>query len=274
MASTKKTPAASKVEAPIDNRETFVSLQKNFADSDMPVEEKLRTLYELQAADSEIDKIIQLRGELPAEVNALEAEIATLKERSAGISAVIDQFNRNIADAKLSIAEHESVIEKYQRQLDTIQNSREYDSLNKEIENQELLRQIDEKTINDSRYEIGAKKAELEDIKDRLTIRNEDLKAKKAELETIVEETAKEEAVLRERRDACAAKIDNRTMSAYERIRASVNNHLAVVGIYNGDSCGGCFNTITPQRRVEIASNRKLIICEHCGRIIINPDFE
>ena len=274
MASTKKTPAASKVEAPIDNRETFVSLQKNFADSDMPVEEKLKTLYELQAADSEIDKIIQLRGELPAEVSALEAEIATLKERSAAISAVIDQFNRNIADAKLSIAEHESVIEKYQRQLDTIQNSREYDSLNKEIENQELLRQIDEKTINDSRYEIGAKKAELDEIKDRLTIRNEDLKAKKAELETIVEETTKEEAVLRERRDACAAKIDNRTMSAYERIRASVNNHLAVVGIYNGDSCGGCFNTITPQRRVEIASNRKLIICEHCGRIIINPDFE
>ena len=274
MASTKKTPAASKVEAPIDNRETFVSLQKNFADSDMPVEEKLKTLYELQAADSEIDKIIQLRGELPAEVSALEAEIATLKERSAAISAVIDQFNRNIADAKLSIAEHESVIEKYQRQLDTIQNSREYDSLNKEIENQELLRQIDEKTINDSRYEIGAKKAELDEIKDRLTIRNEDLKAKKAELETIVEETAKEEAVLRERRDACAAKIDNRTMSAYERIRESVHNHLAVVGIYNGDSCGGCFNTITPQRRVEIASNRKLIICEHCGRIIINPDFE
>ena len=274
MSSTKKTPAASKVEAPIDNRETFVSLQKNFADSDMPVEEKLKTLYELQAADSEIDKIIQLRGELPAEVSALEAEIATLKERSAAISAVIDQFNRNIADAKLSIAEHESVIEKYQRQLDTIQNSREYDSLNKEIENQELLRQIDEKTINDSRYEIGAKKAELDEIKDRLTIRNEDLKAKKAELETIVEETAKEEAVLRERRDACAAKIDARTMSAYERIRGSVHNHLAVVGIYNGDSCGGCFNTITPQRRVEIASNRKLIICEHCGRIIINPDFD
>ena len=274
MASTKKTPAASKVEAPIDNRETFVSLQKNFADSDMPVEEKLKTLYELQAADSEIDKIIQLRGELPAEVAALEAEITTLKERSAAISAVVDQFNRNIADAKLSIAEHESVIEKYQRQLESIQNSREYDSLNKEIENQELLRQIDEKTINDTRYEIGAKKAELDEIKDRLSIRTEDLKAKKAELETIVEETAKEEAVLRERRDSCAAKIDARTMSAYERIRASVRNHLAVVGIYNGDSCGGCFNTITPQRRVEIASNRKLIICEHCGRIIINPDFE
>ncbi|MBO4634851.1 MAG: hypothetical protein J5669_05720 [Bacteroidales bacterium] len=273
---TKKTTAAKavKVEAPIDNRETFVSLQKNFADSDMPVEEKLKTLYELQAADSEIDKIIQLRGALPAEVAALEDEIATLKERSAAITAVVDQYNRNIADAKLSIAEHEGIIQKYQHQLESIANSREYDSLNKEIENQELLRQIAEKTINDTRYEIANKKAELDELKDRLTIRTEDLKAKKAELETIVEETAKEEAVLRERREACAAKIDARTMSAYERIRASVHNHLAVVGIYNGDSCGGCFNTITPQRRVEIASNRKLIICEHCGRIIINPDFE
>ena len=274
MASTKKPTAAKKVEAPIDNRETFVSLQKSFADSDMPVEEKLKTLYQLQAADSEIDKILQLRGELPAEVAALEEEISTLKERSAALSAVVDQLNRNIADAKLSISEHESIIEKYQRQLETIANSREYDSLNKEIENQELLRQIDEKTINDTRFEIGAKKSEADELKDRLTIRQEDLKAKKEELENIVEETAKEEAVLRARREECAAKIDARTMSAYERIRESVHNHLAVVGIYNGDSCGGCFNTITPQRRVEIASNRKLIICEHCGRIIINPDFE
>ncbi|MBP5333214.1 MAG: hypothetical protein J6Y66_03495 [Bacteroidales bacterium] len=274
MATTKKPAAAKKVEAPIDQRETFVSLQKSFADSEIPVEEKLRTLYELQAADSEIDKIVQLRGELPAEVAALEEEIATLKERSAAIAAVVDQFNRNIADAKLSIAEHESIIEKYQRQLETIQNSREYDSLNKEIENQDLLRQIDEKTIADTRMEIADKKAALEEIKDRLTVRGEDLAAKKQELDTIVESTAKEEAVLQARREECAAKIDARTMSAYERIRASVRNHLAVVSIYNGDSCGGCFNTITPQRRVEIASNRRLIICEHCGRIIINPDFE
>ncbi len=272
MASTKKTTAA-KVQAPIDNHETFVSLQKSFADSDMPVEEKLKTLYELQAADSEIDKILQLRGELPEEVAALEEEIADLKERTAAISAVLDQYNRNIADAKLDIAEHENIIQKYQHQLESIANSREYDSLNKEIENQDLLRQIAEKTITDTRYEIGSKKAELDELKDRLAIRQEDLAAKKQELDTIVEETAKDEAVLRQRREACANKIDARTMSAYERIRASVHNHLAVVGIYNGDSCGGCFNTITPQRRVEVASNKKLIICEHCGRIIINPDF-
>jgi hypothetical protein len=274
MASKKTTAAVKTVQAPIDQRETFVSLQKNFADSDISVEEKLKTLYELQAADSEIDKIVQLRGELPAEVAALEEEIASLKERSAEISAVIDQFNRNIADAKLSIADHESTIEKYQRQLESISNSREYDSLNKEIENQDLLRQIDEKTIYDTRAAIGEKKAELDELKDRLAVRTEDLAAKKEELDTIVESTAKEEAVLSARREECAAKIDARTMSAYERIRQSVHNHLAVVGIYNGDSCGGCFNTITPQRRVEIASNRKLIICEHCGRIIINPDFD
>ena len=157
---TKKT--VKKVDAPIDQHETFVSLQKTFADSEMSVSEKLKTLYELQAADSEMDKIIQLRGELPAEVEVLENEIADLKARSAQLAAVIEQLNRNIADAKLSIAEHESTVEKYQRQLETITNSREYDSLNKEIENQDLLRQIDEKNITDTRYEIAARKADLE----------------------------------------------------------------------------------------------------------------
>ena len=263
-----------KVETPIDQRETFVSLQKNFADSELSVAEKLKTLYELQEADTEIDKIYQLRGELPEEVEALETEIANLKMKAADLAAQIEQFQKNIAEYKLSIAEHESTIEKYRRQLETISNSREYDSLNKEIENQELLLQISEKNIMDTRYEITGRKTDLDDLKDHIGIRNEDLKAKKEELAQIVESTAKEEAVLRERREACAAKIDERTISAYERIRASVHNHLAVVSIYNGDSCGGCFNTITPQRRVEVASGTKLIICEHCGRIIINPDFE
>ena len=261
-----------KVEAPIDQHETFVSLQKSFADSDLSVEEKLRTLYELQKADSEIDNILQLRGELPREVEALEEEIAQMKVKSAEISALVEQLNRNIADAKLAIADHESTIEKYQRQLEAITNSREYDSLNKEIENQDLLRQIEEKKITDTKAAILEHRGRLEEIKDKLSILSEDLKAKKAELDVIVESTAKEEEVLRGRRDECAAKIDARTLSAYERIRSSVRNHLAVVSVYNGDSCGGCFNTITPQRLVEIASNRKLIICEHCGRIIINAD--
>ena len=174
--------------------------------------------------------------------------------------------DRNIVDCDNQIA-------KYQKQLENIANSREYDSINKEIENQDLLRQIAEKNIGEAKLKMGQAKADLEDLKETIAVREEDLRLKKEELGSIVESTAKEEADLRAAREACAAKIDARTMSAYEHIRASVHNHLAVVTVYNGDSCGGCFNTIIPQRLVEIASNRKLIICEHCGRIIVNPDF-
>lgn len=263
-----------KVETPIDQRETFVSLQKNFADSEISVEEKLKTLYALQEADSAIDKIVQLRGELPSEVEALEGEVADLKARLAQGAAVIDAYNQTIAENKQNIIDCDLQIEKYQKQLDDISNSREYDSINKEIENQGLLRQIAQKTINDTRTAIMERKEEQESLKDYISVRSEDLKAKKEELATIVESTSKEEEALKAKREECAAKIDPRTMSAYDRIRASVHNHLAVVSVYNGDSCGGCFNTITPQRLVEIASNKKLIICEHCGRIIVNPDFE
>lgn len=263
-----------KVEAPIDQRETFVSLQRNFADSEISVEEKLKTLYELQKADSAIDKIIQLRGELPSEVESLENEVADLKAKQTQSVAIIDAYNQTISDNKQNIIDCDLQIEKYQKQLEIVSNSREFDSINKEIENQDLLRQIALKTINDTKDAIAAKKEDLESLKDFVAVRNDDLKAKKEELATIVESTAKEEKKLQSVREDCAKKIDARTMSAYERIRSSVHNHLAVVSVYNGDSCGGCFSTITPQRLVDIASNRKLIICEHCGRIIVNPDFE
>lgn len=263
-----------KVDTPIDERETFVSLQKNFADSDVSVGEKLKTLYDLQEADSAIDKILQLRGELPSEVEALEDEIAELKARQAQDAAVIDAYNDTIAENRQNIIDCDVQIEKYQQQLDSISNSREFDSINKEIENQGLLRQIAQKSINDTKIAIAERKEDLESLKDFIVVREDDLKAKKEELATIVESTSKEEARLEAIREACAAKIDARTKSAYDRIRASVHNHLAVVSVYNGDACGGCFNTITPQRLVDIASNKKLIICEHCGRIIVNPDFE
>ena len=263
-----------KIETPIDQRETFVSIQKTFADSDLSVAEKLKTLYALQQADTEIDKILQLRGELPLEVENLENELVELKAKSARISEQIEEFNRFIAENKLSITECEAQIEKYKSQLDNISNSREYDSLNKEIENQDLLRQIAEKHIGEAKERILDKKNDLEVVKEKIAVRTDDLAAKKEELATIVESTAKEEEVLRAKRDECAAMIDARTMSAYERIRMSTNNHLAVVSIFNGDSCGGCFNTIAPQRRIDIASNKKMIICEHCGRILVNPDFE
>ena len=243
-----------KVETPIDQRETFVSIQKNFADSELSVEEKLKTLYALQKADSEIDKILQLRGELPVEVENLENEVLGLKTRAAQINTEIDTLNSNITDYKHQIVECDTAIEKYKNQMDSVTNSREYDSLSKEVENQDLLKKIA--------------------VKNEANVRNEDLKAKKEELSNIVESTAKEEKVLRTKRDACAALIDPRTMSAYERIRQSERNHLAVVSVFNGNACGGCFNTIIPQRLIDIASNKKLVICEHCGRIIVSSEIE
>ena len=263
-----------KIETPIDQRETFVSIQKSFADSDISVAEKLKTLYALQQADTEIDKILQLRGELPMEVEALEAELVELKAKAARISELIEGYTKSISDNKLNIAECDAQIEKYRNQLDNVANSREYDSLNKEIENQELLRMIAEKNINETKERILEKKNELEIVKEKIEVREADLKAKNEELATIVEATAKEEEVLRANRDACAAKIDARTMSAYEHIRQSCNNHLAVVSVFNGNACGGCFNTIAPQRLIDIAANRKMIVCEYCGRILVNPDFE
>ena len=263
-----------KIETPIDQRETFVSIQKSFADSDLTVSEKLQTLYSLQPADTAIDKILQQRGELPIEVEALENEIVELKAKATRIAELVEEYNKFITENKLGITECNEQIEKYRSQLENVANSREYDSLNKEIENQDLLRQIAEKHINETRERIFEKKNELEVVKEKIAVRTDDLKAKKEELDTIVESTSKEEERLRANRDACAEKIDARTMSAYDHIRRSSNNHLAVVSVFNGDSCGGCFNVIAPQKLIDIASTRKMIICEYCGRIIVNPDFE
>ena len=263
-----------KFDTPIDQRETFVSIQKSFADSDLSVSEKLQTLYALQQADTAIDKILQLRGELPMEVEQLETEIADLKAKATRLAEMVEEFNAFINANKINMAECDDQIAKYKAQIENVSNSREYDSLNKEIENQGLLRQIAEKHIGEAKERIFDKKNELEVVKEKINVRTEDLKAKQEELANIVEATSKDEALLRANREACAAKIDERTMSAYDHIRHSCNNRLAVVSVFNGDSCGGCFNTIAPQRLIDIASNKKMIICEYCGRILVNPDFE
>lgn len=277
MASIKTT---SKVVTPVDAHETFVSLRKNFAESEQSAQEKLKTLYELQNADNAIEKLVQLRGELPEEVAALEEEVETLNAKKTRIEQLIEGFNQSIESSKEQIRELDEDIEKYRRQLENISNSREYDSINKELENQELLRAIAEKNIKESRASIEERKYDLERIGDRISVREGDLEAKREELETIVESTAKEEEALAAKRSACAAKIDERTLSAYETIRNSVHNRLAVVSLYPknedgtyGNACGGCYHTITPQRLIDIASGRKLVICEHCGRIIVNPDI-
>jgi len=274
MATTKKT---TKAPTPVDERETFVSLQKNFADSEQSTQEKLKVLFELQAADIAIDDLIHLRGELPAEVAILEEELSGLKAKSERIGQMIEGYNQTIEAAGKQIVELDAEIEKYRAQLENISNSREFDSINKELENQGLLRAIAEKNIGEARQAIEDRKIDRERLADRILIREEDLKAKQEELATIVESTAKEEKALRAKRDACAAKIDERTLSAYERIRANAHNHLAVVtfaknsqGEYS-DACGGCFHIITPQRKIDISTGKKLVICEHCGRIIVNP---
>ena len=230
--------------------------------------------YVVYQADTEIDKILQLRGELPLEVEGLENEIADLKAKSARINEQIDDAGKRITEYKHNIVECDAQLEKYRAQVDNVANSREYDSLNKEIENQGLLREIAEKNIYETKEFVASKKQELEGLKEQMSVKNDDLKAKKQELATIVESTSKEEERLRAARQVCADKIDARTMSAYERIRSSCNNHLAVVSVFNGNACGGCFNTIPPQRLIDIASNKKMIICEYCGRILVNPDFD
>lgn len=263
-----------KAETPIDKRETFMSIRKDFAGSGLSVEEKLRTLYELQKADSSIDKIIQLRGELPSEVEALEGEVASLKGKAAAMSELLEGYTKSIANNRQNIVDADDAIAKYRKQLENVTNSREFDSLNKEIENQDLLHQIAEKHIREAKELIEEKSRDLKDLKDYIAVRDEDLAAKKEELAGIVERTATQEKKLHAERETCAAKIDARTMSAYERIRASVQNHLAVVKVYNGDSCGGCFTTIIPQTLIDISSNKTLIICEHCGRIVVSPDID
>lgn len=277
MATTKKT---TKVQTPVDERETFVSLQKNFADSEQDAREKLKTLFSLQATDNDIDRLVQLRGELPDEVAGLESEVESLKARYAKVEQLIGGFNDNIAAAKKEIEELDTQIEEYKERLGNVSNSREYDSLNKELENEGLLRMIAEKNISEAREAIEDRKVDLDRINDRIIIREGDLEAKKDELAHIVESTAKEESDLRKRRETFTHSLDERTLSAYERIRKSTHNHLAVVTLFPknedgtyGDACGGCFHTITPQRLVDISSGKRLVICEHCGRIIVNPDI-
>ena len=266
MSTPKKTKKAVPV---IDERETFVSLQKNFSDSETNTEEKLRILYDLQAADNKIEELILLRGELPAEVAALEAEAGGYKASIEELGAMIAQYNGNIAAMNEDIVSLDAKISAFGEQLRNVANSREFDTISKDLENNNILRKIDEKKIAETRVLIEDCKAQIASLEDRCSILDEDLGAKRDELALIVESTAKEEAVLVKTREALAAKLDERTLSAYDRIRNSVHNHLAVVTLYNGDSCGGCFNTITPQRIIDIASGKKLVICEHCGRIIV-----
>lgn len=261
------------VETPIDNRETFTSLSKNLNDSDSTMESKLRTLYNIQKTDIEIDKIHLLRGELPEEVRDLEDEIEGLRTRISNINSDIADVEKLISQKKLDIENCKAAIAKYEDQRSNVKNNREYDSLSKEIEYQGLERELAEKRIKENTAALSDKRAELERATADLAGREVDLENKKAELVEIIAETSKEEEVLLKQREALVEHIDERTMAAYDRMRQNARNHLAVVTVKR-DACGGCFNKIPPQRKLDIALSKKLIVCEYCGRIIVSSEFE
>ena len=260
------------VQIPIDAHETFVSIRKSFVESG-DVEQKLVILHELQKADSQLDEIYMLRGELPAEVEALQNQIAQMHGKIDARKEFIAEQNRKIAEQNISRKASQAQLEKYQTQVDNIQNSREYDSLNKEIEEQNLAIAVADKYIGEAQDQIAVANGEIESIKEKIAVREEDLKAKNEELQSIAASTAKQEEQILARRKELTAGIDARTMSAYERIRKSVKNHLAVVPIYQGNACGGCHSEIVPQRLIDIRSGKKLVICEYCGRILVSDEI-
>jgi uncharacterized protein len=238
-------------------------------EKDISIEEKLRALHELQSVVSAIDKIKVLRGELPLEVQDLEDEIAGLKTRLHNLDDEIRTLESAIAGKKIAIKESQALIVKYTEQQNNVRNNREFDSLAKEIEYQTLEIQLAEKRIKEYTTDMNVKKEAITSSKLELSERNEDLVRKNRELEEITEETKIEEEKLRIKSEKIESFIEPRLLTAFKRIRKNARNGLAVVTIQR-DACGGCFNKIPPQRQLDIASRKKIIVCEYCGRILVD----
>ena len=232
-------------------------------------EEKLQNLYELQRIDTEIDKIKTLRGELPLEVQDLEDEIAGLETRIENLKVELGELDKTSSTRKMDIKKAEEAIKKYSEQLDNVRNNREYDALSKEIEFQKLEIELQEKRIREAQKAKAEKEALMEESKKRYEDKVSDLEAKKGELNDIINETHKDEESLQTKSEELAATIDERLLTAYRRIRSNARNGLAVVTV-DRDACGGCFNKIPPQRQLDIRSRKKIIVCEYCGRILID----
>ncbi|NNG10931.1 MAG: hypothetical protein HKM92_12240 [Arenibacter sp.] len=234
------------------------------------VEEKLRALYDLQLIDSRVDEIRNVRGELPLEVEDLEDEVLGLKTRMDKLKTDVETINYEIGAKKNLIDEAKTLIKKYSEQQKNVRNSREFNSLTKEVEFQELEIQLAEKNIKEFKAQIEQKKEVIAGTKERLSEREAHLKHKKGELNAILAETEKEEQALLKKSEEYQTQIEERLVKAYKRIRNNVKNGLAVVPIERGAS-GGSFFTIPPQVQVEIASRKKIISDEHSGRILVDP---
>jgi predicted nucleic acid-binding Zn-ribbon protein len=236
------------------------------------VEQKLKALYELQTIHTKIDKIRHLRGELPIEVADLEDEVEGLETRINKIKSELDDLADAIVTRKNLIKEAQANIKKYEAQLNEVKNNREYDAISKEIEIQGLDIQVSEKKIKEYGFEINSKTQVYERASADLEGRRKDLDAKKQELETIAAETQKDEEELNQQAERAKGNIEERLLVAYTRLRNNAKNGLAVVTI-NRDSCAGCFNQIPPQRQSDIRQRKKIIVCEHCGRILIDEQM-
>jgi predicted nucleic acid-binding Zn-ribbon protein len=236
------------------------------------VEEKLKALYELQTIHTKIDKIRQVRGELPMEVADLEDDVAGLETRIQKIKNELDDLEDDIVTRKNLIKDSQSNIKKYETQLNEVKNNREYDAISKEIEIQGLDIQVSEKKIREFGYEIATKTQVYEKALAELDARKADLDAKKEELGTITSETEKEENELQSQAEKAGKHIEARLLIAYNRLRNNAKNGLAVVTIQR-DSCSGCFNQIPPQRQSDIRQRKKIIVCEHCGRILVDEQM-
>jgi predicted nucleic acid-binding Zn-ribbon protein len=236
------------------------------------VEQKLKALYELQTIHTKIDKIRQVRGELPMEVADLEDDVAGLETRIQKIKSELDDLEDDIVTRKNLIKEAQSNIKKYDTQLNEVKNNREYEAISKEIEIQGLDIQVSEKKIREYGFEIASKTQIYEKALADLEARKSDLEAKKSELGTITAETQKEENELSTLVEKAVKNIDERLLVAYNRLRQNAKNGLAVVTIQR-DSCSGCFNQIPPQRQSDIRQRKKIIVCEHCGRILVDEQM-
>jgi predicted nucleic acid-binding Zn-ribbon protein len=240
--------------------------------AEMKVEDKLKALYELQTVDNEIFKIHTLRGELPLEVQDLEDELAGLDTRIKKLEEDIDNLNKEVSHKKNEIANSQDLIKKYNEQQMNVRNNREYESISKEIEFQTLEIELAEKRIKEYTAAAAQKQESIDKSKNAYEERMKDLDAKKGELDKIIDETAKEEKKLEKRATEISEKIEERLHTAYERIKNNTTNRIAVATVER-DACSGCFNRIPPQRQVDIQNRKKLIVCEYCGRILVDANI-
>ncbi len=246
--------------------------QTKTAETELTIEEKLRALYSLQLIDSEVDKIRTLRGELPLEVQDLEDDVAGLETRIGNLKSEIAELEKSIAGKNNEITNSTALIKKYEEQQNNVRNNREYDSLSKEIEFQTLEIELCSKKIREFTIQEGEKKEVMAVAQAALDERQRDLDGKKSELDDITRDTQKEEEQLDIKSAELQKKIEERLLTAYKRIRSNARNGLAVVSVQR-DACGGCFNQIPPQRQLDIRSRKKIIVCEYCGRILVDDEI-